>query len=918
MLYYLTILFITFGFLMSSLVIVESPGKVKTIQKYLDSLYPNKFRVMASVGHICDLPPTKDMGFKFPEFDPIYIVYDEKKKVVTDLKNAVRNSEEVILATDDDREGEAIAFHLKRELALKNPDRIKFTEITKSALEAALKNPSKIDQKMVDSQETRRMLDRMIGWMVSPVANQLVVPDSSMGRVQTAVLKLLEDLERRIRNFQEVNHFGVTSYFDGNWYAEWDLSNWLKDDEKYWLDEESAQKVADIKKFKVTEAKDGTANRQPPAPFITSSLQRAAQKTLKMSPKETMEIAQKLYEAGAITYMRTDNPNLSDTAYLALKKYALENDLPVESTQRLFKTKGGAQQAHEAIRPTSFALRNVGGEKTQALYDLIWYRTVACQLAAARYNTKEVTMEAMATVVIDGRQEDRLVRFTARGRTMVYKGWTGLTDQDLTEDEEKQAEPNNPIPDTVREGDVLEVVLGKLNAKKTAPPNRYTSSSLIAKIEATGIGRPSTYASIIDTLEKRSYINYDSKQKIFVTEKGRTIIDRMEDSFKFIDVTYTAEMEDYLDLIATGAKQSKPVLREFFQGLAAEVNAFRDREYAKLPQVFCTVCDAHSLVILHRTPRGDFWRCTNSDCRISYEYDGTDKPGAANITKITEHKCLECDRPLVYRSGSFQGRSYKYFQCSGAKEKTPCVAKYQPLENGHPDYEKYKELNKYKCVKCSRPIVQRFRKLPDGTPDKSKPFWMCTGNRKDNPLCTEFYDDKNNAPDFELYAENHKHKCLECNSFLEYRSNDKGAYWSCSGRKRERKPCILTYPDKDRSPDFEKFKEQNQHKCIHCGNFLKEDVDKNTNEKIWKCTGWRARPSCRLKYSDHNGKPDFDLALTMYKHKCKCKRPLVMKKSSRDGSKFWSCTGFPDCNNSYPDKDGEPDLQFKPAPKSKK
>lgn len=901
---------------MSSLVIVESPGKVKTIQKYLDSLFPNRFRVMASVGHICDLPP-KDMGFKFPDFDPLYVVYPEKKKVVSDLKNAVRNSDEVILATDDDREGEAIAFHLQRELALKNPDRIKFNEITKAALEIALKNPNKIDQKMVDSQETRRMLDRMIGWMVSPVANTLVVPDSSMGRVQSAVLKLLEDHERSIRNFVEVNHFGVTSYFDGNWYAEWDTKNWRKEDEAYWLDEPSAQKVADIKKLKVTKSVDGTANRQPPAPFITSSLQRAAQKTLKLTPKETMEIAQKLYEAGAITYMRTDNPNLSDTAYVALKKYALDNDLPIESTQRMFKTKESAQQAHEAVRPTSFALRNVGEGKIQALYDLIWYRTVACQLAAARFNTKEVSLEAVVNVNIDGRIEDRLAKFSARGRTLVYKGWTGLTDQDLTEDEEKEAEPNNPIPETVREGDTVEVVLGKLNAKKTAPPNRYTSSSLIAKIEATGIGRPSTYATIIDTLEKRAYIKYDAKQKIFVTEKGRTIIDRMEDSFQFIDVLYTAEMEERLDLVASGGKQSKPVLREFFQGLTAEVNAFKQREYAKLPQIFCTCCDLKSLVILTRTPKGDFWRCTNSDCRTVYEYDGTNNLGKPNITKTTEFKCLECQRPLVYRSGSYQGRSYEYFQCSGGRETTPCSAKYTLMENKTPDFEKYKELNKYKCKTCNRPVVQRFRKLPDGTPDNSKPFWMCSGNRKENALCTEFYEDKNNAPDFDLYDLNHIHKCLECSSFLELRKNDNGAYWSCAGRKKERKPCILTYPDLNNSPDFEKFKSINQYKCTHCGNFLKEDVDKTTQEKVWKCTGWRARPSCRLKFFDLNGKPDFDLGLSMYKHKCKCKRPLVSKISRKDGSKFWSCTGYPDCNHSYPDKSGEPDLEFKPAPKSK-
>lgn len=894
------------------LVVVESPGKVKTIKKYLDSLFPGVYAVEASYGHICDLP-RKDLGFDTKTFLAEYQIYEDKIDIVKRLKASAKRCGSVILAMDDDREGEAIAAHIRRELGLKDPDRITFTSITKDALEMALKQPRKIDQNKVNSQETRRLLDRMIGWQVSQVARTYVVPESSMGRVQTAVLCLLVDLERRIKNFKTTQHYGVEAFMinkEGGqalpWVANWDVSKWLKKDEPYWLDRVSAQEVAKIGRLRVTAVKDGTSESSPPPPFITSTLQRAAQKLLKISPKKTMELAQKLYEAGAITYMRTDNPNLSPEAFVALKKYAIDNDLPVEDNLRRFKSKSGAQEAHEAIRPTSFLLKEVGSGQIQELYDLIWMRSVACQLHAAKYVTKEVELEQDVSVIIDGSQELKVATFKARGRTLTYSGWLQLTDKDFSEveDEDKEEMPNNPIPNNLAAGDLVEVANCQLKEKNTAPPNRLTASALIAKLESSGVGRPSTYASIIETLEIRNYIVYE-KSRIHVTERGTKIIDVMEDHFKFIDVKYTSAMEDTLDLIASG-KEWFPITKNFWDEINSEVDAFVQHIHKTLPQHKCEDCNG--LVIKRTSPKGVYWSCVL--CAAKYS-DGNNKPGIMNVARETGHKCYDCDRNLVYRKGSYEGNDYEYFGCSGVYDTlNKCYAKYEVIKEGadvSPDIEKYKLKSQYKCSICSRRLGQFSTKAKPGSP--SRKYWRCEGNTKENPTCHAFYDDRNDTPDFEKFALDHEYKCKNCNGYIQRRKvkDSDRYYWLCKNMLSDKKTkCGIFYDDLNEKPDYEKYDSDHKHKCTNCGSYVARRKNKH-GQSIWRCS--YVDNKCGWEFSDEDGVPNLESAKEVYLHKCKKCKLGFLKKASNDRGVYWGCSNW-QCKTFLPDDAGVPDFEY--------
>lgn len=903
----------------SCLVIVESPNKVKTIQGHLEAISPNKYTVMASVGHICDLPP-RDLGFDTKTFVPIYEVYENKVDVVRRLKAAVRSHQSVLMATDNDREGEAIAYHLSRELGVRNPDRIAFGSITRDALINALGSARKIDQKMVDSQETRRVLDRIIGWKVSPIARQYVVPESSMGRVQSATLCLLVRLERAIKNFKVTNHFGVdlmmiNTEVDPNlpWNATWEVSKWLKQDEKYWLDQLSAEAVKGIKTVKVTHVEDGVSEASPSAPFITSTLQRAAQVSLKLSPSKTMELAQKLYAAGVITYMRTDNPNFAPEAFAAFKKYAEDNNLPVVDKVRKFDSKAGAQEAHEAIRPTSFSLKTVGEGDLQKLYDLIWLRAAASQLKAATYETREAVLEQDVQVVLDGVSQVKTATFKARGRKLIYSGWKSLTSMDLSEldDDEKEVEPNNIIPKNIKVGDVLQVSEGLLRNKKTSAPGRFSSASLIKKLEDSGIGRPSTYASIIATLEDRDYIKY-VKGKVNVTDRGMKIIDTMEDKFKFIDVSYTSVMEGYLDEIASG-KAWFPVLKSFWDEINQEIEDFTTYIHSTLPQHKCEVCQ--SLVLKKTTDWGAYWKC--SECKATYA-DGNNKPGVRQISERTNFACIECDRPLVYRKGSYNGVDYANFACSGASNPTnKCYAKYEIIDGSNPatpDYEKYKEMNKHSCTVCDRKLVHGIAHKDD--PAKRRSFWRCSGNTRENPSCTAFYDDKNGVPDYEAFDLNHKYKCEKCEGFISrFAKKDKsGHFWVCRNKPKNRKTeCGEMYNDLDGQPDYEKYKLDHTHKCPNCQSFIA--LRKGASGEVWRCS--KKNFECGWSFGTDPRAPDIEGAKLRYVHKCPtCKLGYLEKGTNTKGT-YWRCVSGA-CNTFLQDQDGVPDLSSaKAAPKKK-
>lgn len=893
---------------MTTLVIVESPGKVKTIQQYLDKLFPNKFEVDASRGHVCDLP-LKSLGFDPDTFKSYYEVGEDKIQTVNRLKAAARRCTDVVLAMDADREGEAIAHHLRRELNLKNPDRIVFTEITQTALEASLKNPRKIDENLVNSQETRRLLDRMIGWMVSPVARAYIVPESSIGRVQTVGLLLLVDLERRIASFRSVKHYGVEAYMLPEnaeaWNAVWDTGAWLGKSEPYMIDRSHADAIAGIKTLKVVSIEDGESESNPSAAFTTSTLQMAAQNSLQLTPKQTMELAQKLYEAGAITYMRTDSVNFSAEAFVALKEYAINNDLPIEDKQRLFASKGGAQEAHEAIRPTSFNRKEVGDGKIQALYNMIWMRAVASQLKAARYKTREAVLNQTVLVTEDGRQVNKTAVFKAKGRQLIYSGWKDLTTLNYSEveDDDKEVESSNQIP-MLTVDQIVDVTRCEVKEKNTTPPKRLTSVGLIKRIESAGIGRPSTYVPIVETLERREYIRYEKKQ-IHVTDRGMKIINEMENGFNFIDVKYTANMEELLDEIALG-KDWYPITKNFYNEINQEVDDFVKVLISKLPQHKCELCAG--LVIKKNGKHGDYWSCIA--CKASYS-DGTNKPGVRNINETTHFKCLECSGTLNHRRGSNKGNNFEFFSCRDVA----CGASYQLLPNSAPetpDFEKYREMTKNKCSVCSRSLIQReTKKDAEG---RSKKFWSCTGYRKENPLCTAIFDDLNNLPDYEAFDLNFKFKCPECDDHLERRKKrDKdGYFWVCKSTKTKQ-PCKTFVDDKNKEPDFVKYGLSHQHKCDNCDSWLRMiDSEKG---KFWPCSN----DKCGYFYLDEGNAPNRELAKSTYLHKCpNCKLGMLkIIDIKKENVKKWVCSSKP-CGTFLPDISGLPDLTYKPEKKTAK
>jgi len=354
-----------------NLLIVESPGKTKKVQDFLKDFQGSEWLVKASFGHIRDLPK-KEMGVDTENFKPKYVPTDKGKSVIKQLSELAKKADSIYLATDPDREGEAIAWHLldalKGPIAKKPVKRVTYTEITEKAVCEAVSQPRDIDMNLVAAQEGRRVLDRLVGYTVSPILSQSAGGNLSAGRVQSPALRLVVERERKIKDFKVIQHYGVELFFDykelvsDGWKAVWlPKQGWLEPNQEYFLDQITATKIAALTSLKVVDCLDTENKTSPPAPFTTSSLQQAASNALKMSPKKTMEVAQKLYEEGLITYMRTDSPNLSAEAASEIRNWALQNDLPLPAEVRVFAVKKGAQEAHEAIRPTHVDVVTAGG-----------------------------------------------------------------------------------------------------------------------------------------------------------------------------------------------------------------------------------------------------------------------------------------------------------------------------------------------------------------------------------------------------------------------------------------------------------------------------------------------------------------------------------------------------------------------------
>ncbi|NQV12994.1 MAG: type I DNA topoisomerase [Parcubacteria group bacterium] len=647
---------------MSKLVIVESPTKAKTIARFLGQDYV----VESSYGHIRDLPK-KDIGVDVDhDFKPTYEIPDNSKKQIAKLKKATAKADEVILASDEDREGEAIAWHLTKALKLdpKKTKRIVFHEITKKAIAEALENPRTLNQDLVDAQQARRVLDRLVGYKLSPLLWKKVRMGLSAGRVQSVTVRLIVEREREIEKFKPQEYWSIEALLSQKDKKEEFIAKLAKKDGKVVPKlgvknkKEADQILADLKdaKYKIVDVRKKERKKSPAPPFITSTLQQEAARKLGFSAKQTMMFAQRLYEGitlngestGLISYMRTDSYNLSEDALKEAKdtivkeygaKYALDKP-------RYYKKKSkGAQEAHEAVRPTSPArtpesIKEHLEPREFKLYRLIWQRMIACQMTEAVMDSTAVDIEA-----------DKYL-FRANGSVIKFDGFIKVYIEGR--DDNKKPIQENLLPD-LSVDEILRLI--KLDPQKhsTEPPARYSDASLIKALEERGIGRPSTYAPTLSTVTTRGYVEKEEK-RYHPKDIGVLVNDLLVEHFpNIVDFEFTAKMEEDLDDIAEKNKEWVPVIAKFYEPFAKNIK-IKDKQLDK-----------------------------------------------KEITeKKTDKKCPECKKPMVIKFGRFG----QFYACSGY----PDCKKTEPLEEEKKEMAKLEEESKEKCEKCgAKMLVKRGR-----------------------------------------------------------------------------------------------------------------------------------------------------------------------------------------------------------------
>ncbi|MEZ4103398.1 MAG: type I DNA topoisomerase [Candidatus Paceibacterota bacterium] len=618
------------------LLIVESPSKAKTIEKYLD----NKYTVRASVGHIRDLLKSNKKAVDIEnEFKPTYEISPLKKKVVDELKSIAKKANEVVLATDLDREGEAIAWHLQEALGLKNPKRIVFNEITETAIKEALKHPREVDMDLKNAQEARRVLDRLFGYDLSGLIWKKVRYGLSAGRVQSPALRIIMEREREIRAFIPEKFYILTALLKKG-----------KDEMLFTCDKEiwDKKEAEDIFKkaqegsWSVMNVKETEAARAPRAPFTTSTMQQVASTRLGFAPSRTMGVAQKLYEKGLITYMRTDSTNLSKDAQAAMLSYVKEN-LGVEYAQSnvYSKKSKNAQEAHEAIRPTNPSRPSLGTtEDEKKLYRLIWERAIASQMTPAKILRTKISANVG--------DDNSMPNFSINGSRILFPGWLAVDTRSRGEDVE--------VP-KLGEKDALDLVKANMEEKETTPPGRYTEAGLIKELEKRDIGRPSTYASTIKTIVDRGYVIKEGRTLI-PTDTGDVVSTFIETNFKeYISDDFTAEMEKELDEIALGKATYVKTLSDFYGPFTKALKAKEDIEkltnLGDAPAEFpCPICGKSMVYKLSKN--GKFMSCSDfPTCAGARTEEGKELEPPKEIGEM----CPKCgdkhEGKLVQREGRF-------------------------------------------------------------------------------------------------------------------------------------------------------------------------------------------------------------------------------------------------------------------------
>ena len=671
------------------LIIVESPTKANTIKKFLGKDY----KVLASFGHVRDLPKS-ELGVDVENnFTPKYVIPLKARKTISELKKEAKKIKSTILATDEDREGEAIAWHLAQILELDNPKRIVFHEITKSAIAHAIENPRTIDLNLVNAQQARRLLDRIVGYKLSPFLWKKVARGLSAGRVQSVAVRLVAEREKEIENFKKQEYWNIEALFNKiknqNKQTEFGALLVKKDGDvipKLGIKtkEETDKILEDLKdaEYKVGKVEKKEAKKNPLPPFTTSTLQQEAWKKFRFPAKFTMRLAQQLYENGHITYHRTDSLNLSETSLFVAEKFIKENfgNNYWPGFFKKYKAKGKAQEAHEAIRPaypenTPEKIKSSIMASQHKLYELIWRRFIACQMSPAIFSSSAVEIET----------QNQKYTFRANGQTLKFDGFLKVYPMKFEEKE---------LPELIEE-ELLELKKIVPSQHFTEPPPRYNEASLIKTLEENGIGRPSTYAPIISTVQERNYIAKDEQKRFQPTEIGNIVNDLLVEHFpKIVDIQFTAKMEEDLDEIAEGNKKWTDVCHEFYEPFNKNLlekysEVSKEKIAVQKTDKICPKCGAELVIRFGRF--GKFYACSGfPKCRHTEPLE----------EKTLGIKCLKCQTGQMVAKRTKRGKIFygcnKYPECDFALWDKPVKTEQGEIE---------------KCPKCGSAMVEKGKQI---------------------------------------------------------------------------------------------------------------------------------------------------------------------------------------------------------------
>ena len=659
----------------NSLIIVESPTKIKTIKKYLSA----DFHVLASVGHVKDLPKSK-LGIDIDDdFRPTYQVMENKKKVVADLKKAARLADTIYLAPDPDREGEAIAWHIAEEIGTKKHQikRVLFNDLTKPTILAALSHPLELNFDKYEAQQTRRILDRLVGYQLSPLLWEKVKRGLSAGRVQSVAVRIICDREEEIRRFVPEEYWNITATLEGENPPSFDARLIKINGKKAKIgDGVLANEILETVKvtpFVIANVERKEVKKSPPPPFTTSKLQQEASRWLHFSAKKTMSVAQKLYEGvglgkegpvGLITYMRTDSVRISEEALGNVRNYIKANYAPayLPAKARFFKNAQGAQDAHEAVRPTSMAYKPLEIKHHLTpdqfrLYQLIWNRFVACQMNPAVFD--QTTIDAACGAYL----------FRAQGAIMKFPGFTVIYTEGKEENGNGEDRDLGKILPEVAAGETLTLLSLNSEQKFTQPPPRFSEASLVRELEEKGIGRPSTYAAILSTIQEREYARLE-KGKFFPTELGILVTELLVKNFpRILDLAFTASMETQLDMIEQGQRKRLDTLNDFYLPFAEELKKAKAemrnvKREATPTDIVCEKCG--SPMVIKWGKNGSFMACSNYPaCKNTRNITAKNGEEAGGTEEMTEEiNCEKCGQKMVTKEGRFG----KFLACSGYPE----------------------------------------------------------------------------------------------------------------------------------------------------------------------------------------------------------------------------------------------------------